>query len=152
MLTDIKAFIGMCVYYRVWIKGFSFIAERLFWLTRKNREFLWTEPQLYAMDKVKRALTSTLALQPIDYEDSGLVEFFADSSLQVWGAVLQQEDPKTRKRLPARYESGMWTDAEKKYDSGKLECAGLLKVLKKFRYYLYGVKFWVEINARKLVY
>ena len=66
--------------------------------------------------------------------------------------VLQQEDPKTSKRHLARYESGMWTVAEKKYDSGKLDCGGLLKGLKKFRYYLYGVKFLVEINARTLVY
>ena len=42
-VTDIKAFIGMCVYYRVWIKGFSLIAEPLFRLTGQNREFLWTE-------------------------------------------------------------------------------------------------------------
>ena len=40
MVTDIKAFIGMCVYYRVWIRGFYLIAEPLFRLTRKNREFL----------------------------------------------------------------------------------------------------------------
>ena len=35
-VTDIKAFIGMCVYYRVRIQGFSVIAEPLFRLTRKN--------------------------------------------------------------------------------------------------------------------
>ena len=36
------------------------------------------------------------------------------------------------KRHPARYESGMWVSSEKKYDSEKLECQGLLKALKKF--------------------
>jgi len=57
-----------------------------------------------------------------------------------------------KKRHPARYESGIWTEAEKKYDAGKLESQGLLKALKKFRYYLYGVRFLVEIDARTLVY
>ena len=36
------------------------------------------------------------------------------------------------KRHPGRYESGMWVSSEKKYDSEKLECQGLLKALKKF--------------------
>ena len=35
-VTDIKAFIGMYVYYRVWIKRFYLIAEPLFRLTRMN--------------------------------------------------------------------------------------------------------------------
>ena len=69
-VTDIKAFIAMYVYYRVWIKGFSLIPEPLFRLTRKNREFLCTEAQQDAIDELKRALTSAPALKPIDYEAS----------------------------------------------------------------------------------
>ena len=42
--------------------------------------------------------------------------------------------------------------AERKYDSGKLECRGLLKALKKLRYYLYGVQFLEEINTKTLVH
>ena len=57
-----------------------------------------------------------------------------------------------KKRHPARDESGIWTDAEKKYNAGKLECRRLLKTLKKFRYYLYAVRFLVEIDARTLVH
>ena len=55
-----------------------------------------------------------------------------------------------KKRHLACFESGMWTDTEKKYDFGKLECRWLLKGLKKFRYYLYGVRSLVEIVARTL--
>ena len=35
---------------------------------------------------------------------------------------------------------------------GKLEWQGLLKALKKFRYYLYAVRFLVEIDARTLIH
>ena len=66
--------------------------------------------------------------------------------------VPQQEDSETKKRHPACFESDMWTNAEKKYNSGKLECRRLLKAHKKFIYYLYGVRFVVEIDARKLVH
>jgi len=35
-LTDVRAFLGICVYYRIWIKDFSTIAELLFKLGRKK--------------------------------------------------------------------------------------------------------------------
>ena len=57
-----------------------------------------------------------------------------------------------KKRHPAQYESGLWASSEKKYDSGKLECRGLLKALKNLRYCLYGVIFLREIDARTLVH
>ena len=150
-VTDIKAFIGICVYYRVWIKGFSLIAEPRFRFTSKNREFLWTEAQEDTLDDGTRVLRRAPALKPIDYEGSGLVILFVDPFLEGWGAVLQQDKPNMRKRQPAHYESGMWTDAEKKYNSRKLECRELLKAHKNFRYYLYGDRFLFEIDNRMLV-
>ena len=79
---------------------FSFIAEPLFRLMRKNQEFLRADAQQEAIDESKRVLTSAPALKPIDYEGAGLVVLSVDSSLQGCGAVLQQEDPKTRNRYP----------------------------------------------------
>src|SRR5437588_5384748 len=55
-------------------------------------------------------------------------------------------------RHPVRYESGLWTPAETRYDAVKLECRGLLRALKKFRYYLYGVHFLVEVDAQTLIH
>jgi len=77
------------------------------------------------MDELKKALTSAPALNPIDYESEGKIVLSVDSSLAGWGAILQQEEPKTGKRNPAHFESGIWIEAEKKYDAGKLECRGL---------------------------
>src|SRR5690606_20010179 len=57
-----------------------------------------------------------------------------------------------KRRHPARYESGIWSESEARYDAGKLECRGLLKALKKFKHYLYGVRFLVEIDAQTLVH
>jgi len=39
-----------------------------------------------------------------------------------------------------------------KYDAVKLECRGLLKALKKFRFWLYGRYFTIETNAQTLVW
>jgi len=115
-------------------------------------EFYWLEEQQIAMDEFKKALTSAPALNPIDYESKGKIVLSVDSSLAGWRAILQQEEPKTGKRYPACFDSGIWTEAEKKYDAGKLECLGLLKALKKLRMYLYRVRFLVEIDAMTLVH
>ncbi len=55
------------------------------------------------------------------------------------------------KRHSSRYESGIWSSAEKKYDVTKQECRRILKALKKVSYWKYGVKFFLEIDARVLV-
>jgi hypothetical protein len=56
------------------------------------------------------------------------------------------------KRHLCRFESGLWAPAECRYDAGKKECKGLHKARKKMRFWLYGVRFGVEIYARTLVY
>ena len=52
---------------------------------------------------------------------------------------------------PAQFESGIWMKAESNYDTGKLECCAVLKILKKFHSYLYGVQFVLEVDAATLV-
>jgi len=108
-----------------------------------------------AMKKLKAALISAPALMPLVYapEEGGFVGRIVlrvDASRFGFGAILQQED-RDGKRHPVRYESGLWTPAESRYDAVKLECRGL-RAIKKFRYYLYGVHFLVEIDARTLVH
>src|SRR6266487_3883028 len=53
--------------------------------------------------------------------------------------------------IAIRYESGIWSDVEKRYDAGKRECRGVLKMLKKCRGYLYGIHFVLELDANTLV-
>src|SRR5205085_8725313 len=81
----------------------------------------------------------------------GRIVLSVDASLLGFGAILQQED-KHGRRHPSRYESGLWSGTECKYDAGKLECRALLRAIKKFRNYLYGVHFLVEIDARTLIH
>jgi hypothetical protein len=53
-------------------------------------------------------------------------------------------------RSPSRYESGKWNPAECKYDATKRECRAVLKAFKKFRSWLYGVRFILEVDANVL--
>ena len=123
---------------------------------RKEMEFVWGAEQEKGLEKLKTALSSAPALKPLVYtpEDDGYVGEIVlgvDACGLGFGAILQQEDWESRHH-PVRYEIGLWTPAETRYDGVKLECRGLLRALKKFRYYLYGVQFLIEIDARTLVH
>ena len=61
-----------------------------------------------------------------------------------------QLDALGRRHL-SRYESGLWNKAEQNYDATKRECRGVLKALRKVRYWLYGVRFTLETDASVLV-
>ena len=90
------------------------------------------------MDQLKEALTTPPALVSIDFTPSaGMIIVTVDASKVGWGGILQQEQQDGHTR-PARYDLGIWNDTERKYDVLKMECRGLLKALKKFRFWVHG--------------
>ena len=103
------------------------------------------------METLKDAITKAPALIEINYEpDADEIIAAFNTSMQGWSAVLMQLNGE-KKRHPARYESGIWSPAEKNYNAGKLECKAVLKGLKKFRQYLYGIHFIMEVDVKILV-
>lgn len=153
--SEVKGFLGLCVYYRIWVEGFATIARPMYALTKKDTPFEWNDDCRRAMNTLQEKITSAPALVTIQYgEEAGKVILVVDAGPDGWGAVLMQERVGTNgkvKRHPARYESGIWDGAERNYDQLKRECRGLLKALKKFRFWLYGVHFYVETDAKVLV-
>jgi len=166
-LTEAKAFIGLDVCYRIWIKDFTHIVDHIFKTfskrekkprSRKGEEkkdsnqngkrketvrkvdFVWGIEQQNVMDKLKGALVSPPVLQPIVYpaepgKERGKIGLGVDASLLGFGAILKREDEKGHWH-PARYESGLWTEAERNYDAGKLEFRAVLRTVKTVRNYL----------------
>jgi len=150
-ITEGRAFIGVCVYYRIWIKGFAIIAAPIYQLFRKNVKWNWGTEQEKAMDSLKTALTTTPALYKIQYGPGwGAIYVGVDASLEGWGGVIGQFAENGQRKV-ARYESGLWNKAERNYDATKRECRGVLKCLQRLRYWLYGVHFILETDAKVLV-
>ncbi len=103
-----------------------------------------------AIDLLKLVLTCSPALVLLDYsEEAGKSILAVDASLEGWGEVLVQLVK--RERHLSRYESRIWSSAEKKYDATKRKCRGVLKALKKVRYWLYWIRFVLKTDARVLV-
>ena len=150
-VTQARGFIGVCVFYRIWIKNFQERARPISCLFKKGVEFEWLEPQKKAMQDLKTALTSAPALVKINYEEgAGNIILTVDASLTGWGAVLQQLDEKAKRHV-IRYESGIWSEPEQRYDATKRECRGAMKAIKKMSPHLTGVHFILETDAAVLV-
>ncbi|KAJ6114337.1 hypothetical protein N7486_000115 [Penicillium sp. IBT 16267x] len=147
---EVRSFVGLAVYFRIVVEKFGIIIAPLYQLLKAGAPFAWGAEQQLAFDKIKRILSSFPCVLPIDYDYQPLEIIVAvDASGTGWGGVLMQVRNGVRK--PARYESGVWSESERMYDAGKRECRGVLKALKKFRHWLYGVHFTLEIDAKTLV-
>ena len=72
--------------------------------------------------------------------------FFEDGS---WDRTLASRQGWSAQ--PIRFDSIPFTSVESRYSQPKLELAGVFKAIKKFRQYLYGTHFTLEIDARSLI-
>jgi hypothetical protein len=85
-IGEARVFIGVCVYYRIWIEGFSVIAEPIYCLFKKGVSWRWGPAQDRAMSSLKTALTNAPALVRIIYTDgAGEIILAVDASLEGWG-------------------------------------------------------------------
>jgi len=67
--TNVKAFMGLCVYYWIWVSHFALVLDPLYSLLRKDAKWQWGNEQQAAMDFLKVALTSAPALVKLDYSE-----------------------------------------------------------------------------------
>ena len=104
------------------------------------------------MNILKLTLTTASILKFLNYF------FLADEiiltvnfSLKKWSAIFSQVNFETDKRHFSRYESELWIKSKSRYDATKRKCRELLKALKKIRFWLYKMRFIIEIDANILI-
>jgi hypothetical protein len=86
---ELRSFLGLVVYYRIWIKDFSRKAKCLYALLKNDVPFIFTKEHEEAVDMLKGAITSALALRPPDYtEGHGEIIVASDASRTAWGGQL----------------------------------------------------------------
>ena len=146
--TDVRSFLGLTGFMRVWIKDYSTIARPLVELTRKDVAFVWEECHESAMQRLKDAILSSPALIPIDYASGRPVFLAVDSSQRGVGWILSQlcEDGARR---PSRFGSLSWNERESRYSQAKVELYGLFRALRALRVHIVGVtNLVVEMDAQ----
>ena len=107
-IRDARGFIGIVVYYRMFIREFAVTAAPIFELFRKGARFSWTAERQEAMDILKGKITEAPVLVSLDFTPStGMIYLHVDASTTIgWGGILSQKQSDGRIR-PARYESGI---------------------------------------------
>lgn len=126
--TDVRGFLGVCVYFRIFIENFSLFSAPLRKLTRKDSEFIWTEKMQESFEKLKEIVGRDILLKAIDYsKEAGIIRLAVDSSSLAAGAVLTQEDENGLDR-PVLYESIVFSEVESRYSQPKLELCGVAKI------------------------
>ena len=57
-MTEVRCFLGLAGYYRLFIEGFSIIAMPLTQLTRKSNKFIWTDECEASFQELKTRLVT----------------------------------------------------------------------------------------------
>src|ERR1700741_1931990 len=87
-VRDARGFLGLCVYYRIFVEGFSTLAAPILALFRKGVAFRWTSDCQQAMDQLKETLTSSPTLVSLDFSPSaGDIIVTVDASKVGWGGT-----------------------------------------------------------------
>ncbi|GFW72168.1 retrovirus-related Pol polyprotein from transposon 297 [Trichonephila clavipes] len=84
-IHDIRSFLGLCLYFRRFIKGFCYLAEPLQSLLKSGVEFHWGPEEVEAFNSLKKALTSDPVLGM--YDERASTEIHTDASGYGIGAV-----------------------------------------------------------------
>jgi transposase InsO family protein len=145
-LVNLQSFLGLCNYYRKFVRNFSSIAAPLTNLTKKSVTFEWTSVQETAFTQLKEALMNTPILRNAD--NSLPFEVQTDASETGIGAVLQQKSEDGI--LPVAYMSRKLNAAEQNYSVHERELLAVVDSLREWRSYLLGHRFIVKTDHRPL--
>ena len=118
---NVRSFLGLCGYYRSFVKGFSCLAAQLNKLLKKAVPFHWDIAQEQSFHSLKLALTSATILAFPDYTAPFIL--YTDASACGLGAVLMQSDERGKNRALS-YASRTLNSAESNYSVTRQETRG----------------------------
>lgn len=78
-VKDIQSFLGMCNYFRRYVRDFAKISKPLTMLLKKEQPFIWTQCQQEAFDRLKKALAEDIILKFSERERSSNLLLFENT-------------------------------------------------------------------------
>jgi hypothetical protein len=132
-VIEVRSFMGLACYYRIFIEGFSKIAHSITSLQKKGVKFQWTLDCEKSFQHLKKLLTSAPILRIADPNEDFIV--CIDAFKEGLGGVVSQNG------CVICYESRKLKDHERHYATHDLELATIVHALRKWRHYLMGKRF-----------
>jgi transposase InsO family protein len=145
-LKEVRAFLGLCSYYRKFVPDFAQIGRPLHGLTKKETPFHWTEDCVTAFETMKDRLTQAPILALPTDDDTYVLD--TDASGHSIGAVLSQIQDGVEKVIC--YGSRVCSLAEQNYDVTRRELLAIVHFLKTYRSYLLGRRFLLRTDHSAL--
>ena len=149
-VSEVRRFLGACIFYRIWIIHFAHVADPLYELLRKGRRFEWSWRQVEAMKKLKEALMSPPVLCPLDYTCGRCIIITVDSSPIAAGWAVGQDDEEGR-RFATRFGAKIFADRQRRYPQHKRELWGAKLALQQEKDYLIGAHAILETDCLPLL-
>ncbi|KAL4348910.1 hypothetical protein GQ457_17G010600 [Hibiscus cannabinus] len=144
-VKGIRSFLGHAGFYRRFIEDFSKITKPLCSLLEQGRPFEFNKDCTKAFNLLKQKLVTAPIVEPPDWKLP--FELMCDASDYAVGAVLGQRKGKIFH--PIYYASKTLNDAQVNYTTTEKEMLAVIFAFDKFRSYLIGTKFDIEIIDRK---
>ncbi|CAL9692089.1 unnamed protein product [Knipowitschia caucasica] len=130
--TEVRAFLGLCSYYRRFVRGFAQHASPLIHLTGKNVPFTWSEECQESFEFLRDALCAEPVMCHPDFTQPFVL--YTDASQVAVGSVLTQS-VEGLERVVA-YASHALRVAERKWSTYDRELWAIVWSIRNFRHYL----------------
>lgn len=141
-----QSFIGLCTYYRKFVKGFATVARPLHHLTGDKTPFDWTPDCEEAFVRLKTSLTTSPLLAYPSADSPFILD--TDASLSGIGGVLSQIQGGVEQVVS--YFSRVLSKTERNYCVTRRELLAVVKTVVRFHHYLYGRKFLIRTDHASL--
>ena len=145
-LKELRRFLGLCSYYRIFVKGFAGTAKPLHALTGKGVKWSWNEQCQRAFEELKCKLTSAPVLTLPQDGDTYVLD--TDASDTHIGAVLSVV--RGTQELVVAYGSRLYSKSEINYCVTRRELLAIVYFTKLYKNYLLGRRFTVRTDHAAL--
>ena len=147
-VKEVRRFLGMCGFYRKHIDKYAHLAMPLTELTKKDKEFDWTEECQGAFETLKRKLVDAPILVNFNLEETCVLT--TDASDTCVGGVLSQRQEDGKMGVIG-YFSRKLSRQERKYGASDKEALGIVLSCRQFSHYLWGAAFEIWTDHQPLV-
>ena len=149
-IKNLRSFLGICNYYRKFIKDYAKKAKLLEGMCGlNNKKLIWTENCEKTFEEMKKALTSTPILGYPNIKKEFILD--TDASFDTIGAVLSQRDDYGHERVIA-YGSHTMNSHEKGYCITRKELLAIYYFCQHFNHYLYGKRFTLRTDHKAITF